>query len=102
MSHLEALQEKARLASPFGGIVRIDLHDGEGPVTGLVIDGRAMPVTVAINGEGVADAVIRLSSQTLGDILAGHQNPTLAFMTGKLQVTGAMGLALRLAAILEE
>lgn len=98
MSHLEALQEKARLASPFGGIVRIDLHDGEG----LVIDGRAMPVTVAIGDDGNADAVIRLSSQTLGDILAGHQNPTLAFMTGKLQVTGAMGLALRLAAILEE
>ena len=99
MTIIEMLSEKARLASPFGGVVLLDIQDGDT----LKIDGRSLPVTVvAITDDKNADAIIHLSAQTLNDLLAGRQNPTVAFMTGKLKVTGAMGMALRLAAIIED
>jgi putative sterol carrier protein len=98
MTMIDILSEKARLASPFGGVVLLDIQDGNT----LKIDGRSLPVTVAVTDDKNADAIIHLSAQTLSDLLAGRQNPTVAFMTGKLKVTGAMGMALRLAAIIED
>ena len=52
-------------------------------------------VTVA---EGVedADCTISASEETLTRIVNGEQNPTTAFMTGKLKIDGDMGAALKL------
>jgi putative sterol carrier protein len=40
------------------------------------------------------------TAEVFEDILAGTQNPTSAFMSGKLSVEGDMGLAMRLAGVL--
>jgi putative sterol carrier protein len=57
-----------------------------------VVDGR---VTVT-EGGGDADATIHASEETFRAIASGEQNPTTAYMTGKLKVEGDMGAALEL------
>ena len=58
-----------------------------------VDDGK---VTVTEGGGGDADAVISASEETFEKIVAGEQNPTSAYMTGKLKVKGDMGAAMKL------
>ena len=57
-----------------------------------VDDGR---VSVTEGGED-ADAVISTSAETFEKIASGEQNPTSAYMTGKLKVKGDMGAAMKL------
>jgi putative sterol carrier protein len=52
-------------------------------------------VTVT-EGGGDADAVISASEETFQKIIAGEQNPTSAYMTGKLKIKGDMGAAMKL------
>jgi len=52
-------------------------------------------VTVS-EGGGDADAVITTSQETFEKIVAGEQNPTSAYMTGKLKIKGDMGAAMKL------
>jgi putative sterol carrier protein len=52
-------------------------------------------VTVA-EGGGDADETIATSQETFEKIIAGEQNPTSAYMTGKLKVKGDMGAAMKL------
>ena len=52
-------------------------------------------VTVA-EGGGDADATISASEETFQKIIAGEQNPTSAYMTGKLKIKGDMGAAMKL------
>ncbi len=57
-----------------------------------VSDGK---VTVT-EGEADADVTIRTSEETFEAIASGEQNPTTAYMSGKLKVDGDMGAALKL------
>jgi putative sterol carrier protein len=66
--------------------------DGVGQWKVDVDDGT---VTVA-EGVGDADAVISASQETFEKIVAGEQNPTSAYMTGKLKIKGDMGAAMKL------
>ena len=66
--------------------------DGAGQWRVEVDDGK---VTVS-DGAGDADAVISTSQETFEKIIAGEQNPTSAYMTGKLKVKGDMGAAMKL------
>jgi putative sterol carrier protein len=66
--------------------------DGAGVWKVDVVDGR---VSVA-EGGGDADVTIRASGDTFRAIASGEQNPTTAFMTGKLKIDGDMGAALKL------
>jgi putative sterol carrier protein len=52
-------------------------------------------VTV-VEGGGDADVTIATSQETFEKIIAGEQNPTSAYMTGKLKVKGDMGAAMKL------
>ncbi len=52
-------------------------------------------VTV-IAGENDADVTITTSEETFQKITSGEQNPTSAYMTGKLKVKGDMGAAMKL------
>jgi len=66
--------------------------DGVGAWTVRVADGA---VTVAEGAED-ADCTISASEETLTRIVNGEQNPTTAYMTGKLKIAGDMGAALKL------
>jgi len=68
-----------------------DIED-EGQWLVTVADGG---VTVA-EGGGDADATITTSGETFGKIVAGEQNPTTAYMTGKLKIKGDLGAAMKL------
>jgi putative sterol carrier protein len=66
--------------------------EGAGKWTVSVDNGK---VSVTEGGED-ADAVITASEETFEKIVSGEQNPTSAYMTGKLKVKGDMGAAMRL------
>jgi putative sterol carrier protein len=66
--------------------------EGAGKWTVTVDDGN---VSVTEGGED-ADAVITASQETFEKIVSGEQNPTSAYMTGKLKVKGDMGAAMKL------
>lgn len=66
--------------------------DGAGKWKVDVTDGK---VSVTEGGEE-ADAVISTNEETFEQIANGQQNPTSAYMTGKLKVKGDMGAAMKL------
>ena len=66
--------------------------EGEGQWLVSVADGQ---LSVA-EGGGDADATITTTSETFDKIVAGEQNPTTAYMTGKLKIKGDMGAAMKL------
>ena len=59
------------------------------------VDVRDGKVSVTEGGDN-ADVVIATSEQTFEKIVSGEQNPTSAYMTGKLKVRGDMGAAMKL------
>ena len=63
------------------GVWKVDVADGKVVVTEDGADG---------------DVTIRASEETFSAIASGEQNPTTAYMTGKLKVDGDMGAALKL------
>ena len=66
--------------------------DGAGTWHVDVDDGK---VSVSENG-GDADTTISASADTFMKIANGEQNPTSAYMSGKLKVKGDMGQAMKL------
>ena len=60
---------------------KVDVRDGNVSVT---------------EGEADADATISTSEDTFEKLVSGEQNPTSAYMTGKLKVKGDMGAAMKL------
>ena len=47
-------------------------------------------------GGGEADTTISTSEETMLAVIKGEQNPTTAYMTGKLKIKGDMGAAMKL------
>ena len=83
-------------ASKLAGMTNSYLFDieGEGQWAVAVRDGG---ITVSEGGgAGDPDATISTSSETFEQIVAGNQNPTTAYMTGKLKIKGDMGAAMKL------
>ena len=78
-------------------VVQFDLGD-DGVFT---VDGNAMPPVLTEDVEE-ADCTIRLSPSDLQKLIDGDLNPTLAYTLGKLKVSGSMGVALKVASMLEE
>ena len=66
--------------------------EGVGQWTVRVDDGQ---VRVAEGAEDV-DTTITASEETFEKIVTGEQNPTTAYMTGKLKIKGDMGAAMKL------
>lgn len=66
--------------------------EGEGAV---IIDADG-----ARAGDDDTDVTLTASTDVFKAILDGEQNPTTAFMTGKLSVDGDMGQAMKLAGVL--
>jgi putative sterol carrier protein len=89
----DSLEAKAD-ASKIAGMANSYLFDieGEGKWLVTVADGK-LAVT---EGDGTADATIQTTSETFDKIVSGEQNPTTAYMTGKLKIKGDMGAAMKL------
>lgn len=66
--------------------------EGEGSV---VVDG-----TGARASDEETEVTLTASADTFQGLMAGDLNPTAAFMTGKLSVSGDMGVAMRLGGVL--
>jgi putative sterol carrier protein len=81
-------------ASKTAGMNNSYLFEIEGAGTWKVdvVDGS---VSVA-EGSGDADVTIRASQETFTAIASGEQNPTTAYMTGKIKIDGDMGAAMKL------
>jgi putative sterol carrier protein len=89
----ETLQTRVDPAKAAGlnASYRFDI-DGAGSWLVEVDDGK---VSVSENG-GDADTIISTSAETFMKIAGGEQNPTSAYMSGKLKVSGDMGQAMKL------
>ena len=66
--------------------------EGAGTWTVAIADGT-IQVT---EGGGDADTTFSASEESFEKIVAGEQNPTTAYMTGKLKIKGDMGAAMKL------
>jgi len=82
-------------ASRTAGMHNTYLFDiaGAGKWTVAVDDGK---VTVTEGDAGDGDATIISSAENFARIVGGEQNPTTAYMTGKLKIKGDLGAAMKL------
>jgi putative sterol carrier protein len=81
-------------ASKTAGMTNSYLFEIEGAGTWKVdVADGAVKVT---EGGSDADVTIRASSETFSAIASGEQNPTTAYMSGKIKVDGDMGAAMKL------
>ena len=67
--------------------------EGAGQWTVKVTDGA---VSVMDGMDDSADVTISASQEVFEKIVSGEQNPTSAYMTGKLKLKGDMGAAMKL------
>ncbi len=76
---------------PFEGRAKF-VFEGEGA---MVIDAGGARVE-----DSEADVTLTASPETFRAIFDGELNPTAAFMTGRLSLSGDMGMAMRLSSLL--
>ena len=67
----------------------------------VMVDGKTMPATIS-NDAKDADCTIRISAENMEKLIAGSLNPTLAYTLGQLKIEGSMGIAIKLASLLDE
>ncbi len=91
------IEEKLKFAPPLGVKFKFDLgNDGV-----IFIDGTQNPAIVNLD-DADADTTFVCKADVMQNLLNGTQDPTMAFMSGKLKVKGSMGNALKLASLLED
>lgn len=91
------MREKADGLSQLGYKVRFDLTDtGEA----ILLDATSGAAELSESKDD-ADAVLKLSTDTLDKLISGRIGPMLAFSTGRLKVEGSQGVALKLAGLLD-
>lgn len=86
-----ALSEKVQ--GGFDGTAKFQI-EGEGAV--LISSAGAE----AVSEDTAADVTMIADAETFAGIMDGSQNPTAAFMTGKLKIEGDMGMAMKLSSVL--
>ncbi|TVQ58567.1 MAG: sterol carrier family protein [Rhodobacteraceae bacterium] len=88
---LEALREKTG-GEALDGSVKLDFVDHGA----LRLDGDG----ARLDDGAEADCTISADLDTFRALFDGHLSPTSAFMTGKIRITGDMGVAMRVAGLL--
>ena len=65
------------------------------------VDGRTNPISIS-REDADSDCTIRITPENLQKLINGKLNPMLAFTMGKLKVEGSMGVAMKLAQLLDD
>ncbi len=92
------LSNQAKFAPKIGYKILVDFGDD-----GVIfIDGEDHPAQISNTDSGDAVTTMKTSLTVFEGIMNGTQDPTMAVMMGKLKVTGKMGVAMKLASILED
>ncbi|MCW2236634.1 SCP2 sterol-binding domain-containing protein [Azospirillum canadense] len=99
----EILRELQARSTSFRGLkanVRFAMEDD----AVVRVDARETPVAIRREDGAAedADCTIRISGENLKKLMDGRLNPMLAFTMGKLKVDGSMGVAMKLAQLLDE
>jgi putative sterol carrier protein len=76
--------------------VKFALEDGGA----ILVDATQTPATLS-NQDGEADCTIRLTEDRLEKLIDGRLSPTLAYTLGQIKVDGSLGVAMKLASLLE-
>lgn len=87
LSDFAGLKARIRFDMGADGAVAIDAKDGAPRLTDDSME---------------ADCTIRVSVENMEKLMAGALNPMLAYTLGKLKIDGSMGVAMKVAALLEE
>ncbi|MBB3065014.1 MULTISPECIES: SCP2 sterol-binding domain-containing protein [Limibacillus] len=95
---IDKLRAVANQNPPLGYKVNFDLGD-DGAVSW---DGTGTTAIIENGLSGDADTTLRLSLENARKLIGGDLDPNVAFMMGKLKVEGSMGVALKVAALLED
>ncbi len=93
----QALESKLAAFAGLGAKVAFDLgEDGA-----IAIDATGLPPVLSDQPDG-ADCTIRISADDMAKLIDGELNPMMAYTLGKLKIEGSMGIAMKVAALLEE
>ncbi len=88
------IQAKADKADPIGNSLKLNI--GEKIVH---IDGTGDSNQVS-SEDKEADCTVSISDENFKDLVTGDLNPMMAFMSGKIKISGDMGVAMKLQAFL--
>lgn len=91
---MERFKAQAGNTSPIGGTLKFVLDDHP-----VYIDGTGEANEVSGDDKD-ADCTVTTSIETLGKITKGELNPMMAVMSGKVKISGDMGLAMKLQSLL--
>ncbi len=90
------IQSRAAENLPLGYRVKFDIND-----LGIILwDGTETPAVFS-NDDQDSDATVGVTSDNLEKLMNGNLDPTLAFMTGKIKVSGSKGVVMKLSNMLE-
>lgn len=92
----DQVKGQALQLAALGYKVKFDVED-EGMI---MVDGTSNPVIVS-NDDDDADCTITLNPRNLEKLIAGDLSPTLAYTLGQIKVDGSLGVAMKLASLLE-
>jgi putative sterol carrier protein len=92
----DILQQRRSAFAPLRARVKFALEDRV-----VHIDATQTPPVVS-GDDAAADCTIRVAAADLERLLAGKLSPTVAYTLGKLRIEGSMGLAMKLASLLDD
>ncbi len=92
------IKQKLQFAPALNARIQFDMGD-DGRI---LLDGRQAPPVVTETVDSDAETTLKLSKDNMKKLIDGMLDPTMAFMTGKLKVSGKMGYALKLSSLLED
>lgn len=96
---IQQFQDKLKFAPDFKRTVKFVVTDHNDDA--ITIDCSARPAIVTMADED-ADVTLIADLDMFKGLMDGTKDPNFAFMTRKLKIKGAMGVAMRLNAILED
>ena len=88
-----AVTERATSHGALGSTIKFVMEEGV-----IYLDGSGADNAVS-NNDQEADCTINLAKEDFDAMLSGDLNPMAAFMGGKLQIEGDMGVAMKLGSL---